>query len=221
MKNLSFVTAFVTTALVASLASAQAPSQIDRGVAVVDLKYIFDKFPWFTQQKEQVDNEIKAAEAEITADKKHLEELKAERDKCRKGTPEYTARDAQFTKAQIELGAKVQQTRKRFVEREANIYFNAYKHIVAEVEAYASHMGYSMVLRFNKDVLTEGEEGEARKVALLLNKPVVWLKANNPNNIYDPANRDITQGVLEMLIRRTNVSATSRAPAVPVRPTRQ
>jgi hypothetical protein len=110
----------------------------------------------------------------------------------------------------------VQNTRKRFVEREANLYLNAYKTIVAQVEEYARHMGYSMVLRYNMDLRTEDLEGDPRKVALQLNKPVVWIRDNNPQNIYDPNNRDITMGVLEVLKQRT-VGARPAGGAVPQR----
>jgi Skp family chaperone for outer membrane proteins len=214
VKKSLLVAAFVLTTLgVTSLASAQA--QPDRGVAVVDLKYIFDNFPWFKAQKDQVDGEIKAAEAEVAAEKKNVEQLKDERDKCKKGTADYQARDTQFTRAQIELGAKVQNTRKRFVEREANLYLNAYKTIVAQVEEYAKHMGYSMVLRYNKDLLTDEMEGDPRKVAVQLNKPVVWIRANNPQNIYDPNNRDITIGVLEVLKQRYGAGANHQPHSVP------
>ena len=96
--NKSFlVAAIVTMTLGAtSLASAQTP---DRGVAVVDLKYIFDNFPLFLAEKKKVDAEIQAAEADVTADKNNVEGLKKSRDDCKKGTPDYNARDAQFTRA--------------------------------------------------------------------------------------------------------------------------
>src|SRR5262245_12331556 len=111
---------------VTSLASAQgqAQPQIDRGVAVVDLKYIFDNFPYFQEEKKKIDAAIKLAEGEVAADKKNVEQLKEARDNCKKGMPDYIARDAQLTRAQTELTIKVQQTRKQFVEREANAYFS-------------------------------------------------------------------------------------------------
>jgi Skp family chaperone for outer membrane proteins len=214
VKNL-LVAAIVTMTLgVTSLASAQAP---DRGVAVVDLKYIFDNFPLFLQEKEKVDVEIKAAEGVVTADKNNVEQLKAERDRSKKGTPDYNARDEQFTRAQIELGAKVQQTRRKFVEREANLYLQAYKTIVAQVEEYAVRQGYSMVLRYNKDLLGDDDVGDARKVALQLNKPVVWIRPNNPQNVYDANNRDITNAVLAILKQRYGDGAARQAPSVPSR----
>src|SRR5205085_9731780 len=112
----------------------------------------------------------------------------------------YNNRDAQFTRAQMEQGAKVQQTRKKSAEREANLYFQAHKTIVAQVEEYAKAMGYSLVLRYNKDLLDD--ESDARKVALQLNKPVVWIRPNNPQDVYDANNRDITGAVLALLKRR-------------------
>jgi Skp family chaperone for outer membrane proteins len=210
------VAALVTMTLgVTSLAGAQ--NRVDRGVAVVDLKYVFDNFPIFLQEKQKVDGEIKAAEAEVTAEKKRVEELKAQRDNCKRGTPDYTARDTQLTRAQTELSIKVQQTRKRFVEREANLYFQAYKLILATIEEYATYQGYTMVLRYNKDLLGEGEDTDARKVALQLNKPVVWILANNPQNIYDPANRDITYAVLESLKRKYGDGVARQPGSVPKR----
>jgi Skp family chaperone for outer membrane proteins len=212
VKNSLLVAAFVTMTLgVTSLASAQgqAQPQVDRGVAVVDLKYIFDNFPYFLAEKKKIDDDIKLAEAGVTADKKNVEDLKTARDACKKGMPDYINRDAQLTRAQTELTIKVQQTRKQFVEREANAYFNSYKIIVAQVEEYAKWAGYSMVLRYNKDLLDEGDD--ARKVALQLNKPVVWIRPNS-NQLHDQNNRDITNGVLEVLKQRYG-DGTARQPA--------
>ena len=111
----------------------------------------------------------------------------------KKGSGDYNARDVQLTRAQTELTFKVQQTRKKFVEREADLYFKAYKTIVAQVEEYAQHMGYSMVLRYNKELLAEDDGTDARKVALQLNKPVVWIRPNT-SQLYDPNNRDSSIG---------------------------
>ncbi len=216
MKNTLSVAALVTMTLgVTSLASAQ--SQVDRGVAVVDLKYIFDNFPFFLAEKQKIDDDIKKADTDLTAEKQTVEQLKVERDKCRKGTPDYFTRDAQLTRAQTELSVKVQTTKKKFVEREANLYFNAYKTIVQQVESYSLHQGYSLVLRYNRDLLDTEEASDARKVALQLNKPVVWLKPNS-TQLYDPNNRDITNAILEVLKQRVRSDgrqppAGRRAPA--------
>jgi outer membrane protein len=220
VKNSLFVAALVTMTLgVTSLATAQNQGQppIDRGVAVVDLKYIFDNFPYFQEEKKKIDAAIKAAEGEVTTDKEQLEQLKKARDQCKKGMPDYIARDAQVTRAQTELSIKVQQTRKQFVEREANAYFNAYKIIVAQVEEYAKFYGFSMVLRYNKDLLDPDETTDARKVALQLNKPVVWILPNS-NQVHDPNNRDITNGVLTVLKQRYGDGTARQAPGVPKKP---
>jgi Skp family chaperone for outer membrane proteins len=219
VKQSLLVAAMVTMTLgVTSRASAQNQAQIDRGVAVVDLKYIFDNFEYFKGEKAKIDNDIKLAEAEVATEKKNVEQLKDHRDLARKGTPEYINRDAQLTRAQTELTVKVAQTRKKFVEREANLYFTSYKIIVAQVEEYANWAGFSMVLRYNKDLLDSGEETDARKVALQLNKPVVWIRPNS-NQLYDQNNRDITAGVLDALRRRMQrpEGATRQAPGVPQR----
>ncbi len=218
MKNTLFVAALVTMTLgVTPKASAQGQAQIDRGVAVVDLKYIFDNFPWFTAEKQRIDDDLKKAETEMQAEKTAAEQLKAKRDECRKGTPDYVTRDQQLIRAQTELNVKIQTTRKKFVEREANLYFNAYKTIVAQVESYAAYYGYSLVLRYNKDLLDADESSDPRKVALALNKPVVWTKPNTAQ-LHDPNNRDITNGVLEVLKQRYQPAVGARqAPGVPQR----
>jgi Skp family chaperone for outer membrane proteins len=211
----SFLVAAIVMMTLAVSSSARAQGQVDRGVAVVDLKYIFDNFPLFLAEKEKVDKDIKAAEDEVVAEKKNLETLKTQRDECKKTSPEYASRDAQLTRAGTELQVKVTQTRKRFVEREATLYMQAYKTIVAEVGDYAAQRGYSMVLRYNKDLLGDPDDaGDARKVAQVLNKPVVWIRPNT-QNIYDPNNRDITNGVLEVLKQRYQGVGAAQRPGVP------
>lgn len=175
---------------------------VDRGVAVIDLRFIFEHYPRFKELKAVIDNDVKLEEEAIKTLKAQLESTKKLRDEARRGTTDYERLDGQLTQQQVNLQARVQQSRKKFMEREASIYANAYTEIVQEVDVYATHYGFSMVLRFNNDVLNDEERGEVREVAKHLNKPVVWLRRNNPQNHYDANNRDITPAILDRLSKR-------------------
>jgi Skp family chaperone for outer membrane proteins len=186
---------------------AQAQQVVDRGVAVIDLRYIFEKYPRFQEAKAVIDNDVKAEEEAIKGQKAQLESVKKQRDEARRGTTDYERLDGQLTQLQVSLQARIQQSRKRFMEREAFAYANAYKEIVQEVDGYARSRGFSMVLRFNNDVLNDDEVTEVREVAKQLNKPVVWIipnvpETNDPNWVFDQRNRNITPAILEILKRR-------------------
>jgi Skp family chaperone for outer membrane proteins len=205
--------------------AAQAQSQVDRGVAVIDLRYIFEHFPRFQEAKAAIDADVKGQENEIRARKEKLEDLKKRRDALRRTSTEYETLDNQLTRESAEFQAELQKQRRRIMGREAQAYYTSYKEIVQEVEQYAKSRGFSMVLRFNNDLLTEEEIIDVKEVAKQLNKPVVWLipnisDPNNPNAIFDPRNRDITPAILAILKHKYPGTANRTAPSVPQRPLR-
>lgn len=199
-----------------STARAQVQQQrIDRGVAVVDLKYIFDNYPRFTQAKEAMQNQVTRAEADVKTYKARVEQEIKRRDNYHPGQARYVEIDAHVTRMKIELQSMFTTQKKRFLQQEAEIYFTAYQEIVQQVAEHAMRLGYSIVFRFNGEMLRHGHN--VRKVAKHLNKPVVWLRPNNRENIYDPNNRDITEAVLKILKQRTVARNEPQPRGVPTR----
>jgi len=190
------------------------PSNIDRGVAVVDLKYIFDNYPRFKYLKEQMDDKVKRAEANVKGYKLQLEKKIKLRDEFPRGSARHDEIDSIVTKMRIELASLFTEQKKKFIRLEASIYFTAYKEIVQQVAKYAGDCGYSIVFRFNSAMLRD--DHDVRKVAKHLNKPVVWHRPNS-RHLYDPSNRDITKAVLNILKDRTTVRQNQVRGGVPTR----
>jgi Skp family chaperone for outer membrane proteins len=218
------VCAALSAGLAFSSAKAQNQPVVDRGVAVIDLRYIFEHYPKFQELKASIDADVKSQEADIKARKERLETLKKQRDSHRRVSTEYESLDNQLTRESADFQAHITNERKRIMAREATAYYTAYKEIVQEVALYAELRGFSMILRFNNDLLQEDEKGDVKEVAKHLNKPVVFLKPNlndpnNPNSIFDPRNRDITPAILAILKHKNPGSGTAPQRAtVPTRP---
>ena len=104
------------------------------------------------------------------------------------GTPDYQHLEESLVSQKAVIQGQIQMKRKEFVQKEAHLYFNAYKEISDEVKYFCEQRGISLVLNFNGDNISEGNPDEvARGIS---NKVVFFAK-----------NLDITPYVLQRFIQ--------------------
>jgi len=174
-------------------------------IALIDVKYIFEKHARFKMMMDDLKADVERAEAQVQAEREAIKKL-TERLENFRGTPEYKAMEEEVTKRQSDLAVQIQLQRKEFLQREARIYYNVYQEILQELSYYCPRNGIDIVLRFSGDPV---DVERPDSVLGYINRPVVWYGKD----------RDITGVILESLNRRfVDPSRMGTRPAPPPAP---
>jgi Skp family chaperone for outer membrane proteins len=158
-------------ALVVTLWAVSGTSALAQGIAIIDMKYIFDEYLKFKAMTEEMKASVEAAETDLKGRGEQINKLAKQLKALRADSPEYKQLDEQITKMRVELQTDMSVQKKRFLESEAKIYYTVYNEISQEVKAYAEAKRLILVLRFNGDPINEASPDE---IAKQLNKAVVY-----------------------------------------------
>ncbi len=157
-------------------------------IALIDVKFIFEKHARFKMMMDDLQADVERAEAQVQAERDAIKKL-AERLENFRGTPEYKAMEEEVAKRQSDLTVQIQLQRKEFLQREARIYYHVYQEILQELAYYCPQNGVDIVFRFSGDPV---DVENPNSVLGYVNRPVVWYGKD----------RDITGIILESLNRR-------------------
>jgi Skp family chaperone for outer membrane proteins len=168
--------------------------------ALIDLKYIFEHYPPFVQQKEDMDAAVILTETAVKLRKVSIDKLKSDIEKQERGSTQRRELERTMAEEQQELQAQVVEARKSFLEQEAKIYRDVYQDVLQVVNECMREQGYLAVLRFNSDAADE-ESSDPQDIAQQLNKPVVAYRKEV----------DITKDVLRRLNQKKDVRVTEKS----------
>jgi len=157
-------------------------------IALIDVKYIFEKHARFKMMMDELKADVERAEAQVKAEQETIKKL-AQRLENFRGTPEYKAMEEEVAKRQSDLTVQIQLQRKEFLQREARIYYTVYQEVLQELAYYCPRNGIDIVFRFSGDPV---DVELPNSVLGYVNRPVVWYGKD----------RDITGIILESLNRR-------------------
>lgn len=128
---------------------AAAPSTAHHGVAVIDIRYIFNKYSRFQQGLEGWKHEMENTRGLLKKDaegfEKQVEKLKA----LKPGTKEFKTLEEELARRESDQKVQVQIKEKEFNEKRAKLYLTAYQDISEAVKNYSDRNGISLVLDFN------------------------------------------------------------------------
>lgn len=171
-------------------------------IALIDIKYIFEKHARFKMMMDDLKADVERAEAQVQAEQEAIKKL-IERLENFRGTAEYKAMEEEVAKRQSDLTVQIQLQRKEFLQREARIYYHVYQEILQELAYYCPQKGVDIVFRFTGDPV---DVENPNSVLGFVNRPVVWYGRD----------RDITGIILESLNRRfVGPSETGARPTPP------
>ena len=194
-----------------SAVQSQAPSAGGTAVAVIDINFIFKNHTRFKASMEDIKKDIETFEAylrdertKITTQAERLKTLPA-------GYADYKELEESIASLHTSLQLETGRKRKDILEREAQIYYNAYKEVERVVENFATRFGIGLVIRFSGEEMDPTNRDSVLKG---VNRPVVY---NNGLNI--------TGDILNELNRQTpplpRQAGGSANPQIPVRGARR
>ena len=175
--SLSWATLGFTVLIVGMLApgaQSQQPAGANAtrfGVAVVDVTYIFKNHQRFKAMTDQMRGDVQKAEDALREERQRIANMEEQLKTFKAGTPEYKRLDEQITEQKANFNLEATRQRKDFLEREAQIYYQAYLEVQDAVKYYAQANNIGIVLRFNGDPI---EPGKREEVLRGINKAVVF-----------------------------------------------
>jgi Skp family chaperone for outer membrane proteins len=177
-------------------------------VAVIDVGYLFKNYKAFSQAMDDIKRDFEEFEKRVGEQRASMTQ-KAERLKSLPaGSAEYRQLEEELadatTKQRLEIGRK----QKERVEKEAKIYFNAYRRVEWEVQRFADRFGIDLVVRFNSEQM---DPAKPETVLQGINRFVVFHRSLN-----------ITDHIVGNLNTQVLAEpAENNRPHVPGQPTRQ
>jgi Skp family chaperone for outer membrane proteins len=140
-------------------------------VAVIDVALIFKHHDRFNGHMSDIKRDIEQFEAYVR-DQQNSMKSKAEELKTYNATsPEYRTKETELARLQADLQIKIGQERKKFLEREAGVYYHIYQEIEKSVKAFAQRARIGLVLRFNSEDMKEDDRAS---VLQGVNRAVVY-----------------------------------------------
>jgi Skp family chaperone for outer membrane proteins len=180
--------------LTASPARAQQPpmGQVSQGpsaIALVDVNYIFKRHVRLRAQLKDLGADAEKVQKDFERQLQQLQEQKQQLNTMKAGTPDYTRLEESLVSQQSIIQGQISLKRKEFVQKEAHLYYNAYREITDEVAYYCQQHGVAIVLNFNGDTI---HEENADDIARGISNKVVFYNKN----------LDITPAVLPRFVQQ-------------------
>jgi Skp family chaperone for outer membrane proteins len=184
------------------LAAPQASAQTGTNVAVIDIPYIFKNFTRFKQSIDDIKKDIDDYKTYVNDQQKRLREEASKLELYRPGTKEYKDVEETIARTKLEIQLESAKRQKEFMEREAQVYFNAYREVESAVSNFAKRNRIGLVLRYSGE---EMDPSQRDSIMQGVNRMVVYQDRLN-----------ITEMILEALNRGTPI-AQPDGPQIPKR----
>ena len=168
-------------------------------VALVDISLIFQENKRFAATMEDMKKDIQKFEEYVKQRRQQLQAKSEGLKQFEVGTPDYRSREATLAKESADLQVDIGLKKKEIMDREARVYYEAYKEVVNHVRAIASRHNIGIVMRYNSSQIDQNDRGS---VLAGVNRSIVYQ-----NQL------DVTQLVLQSINARTPVG-TPGTPAV-------
>jgi Skp family chaperone for outer membrane proteins len=195
-------------------AGAAGSSASGTSVAVIDIPLVFKNLTRFTQAMNDIKRDVDSYKEFFEGEQKKLRAEAEKIEQFKPGTPEYKQVEENVARMKVEMQLEASKRQKEFMDREAMVYYNAYREVEAAVTEFAQRYGIALVIRYSSEPM---DPAKKETVMQGINRMVVYQ-----------SRLDITNNILEILNRgtppvrqATQPTSPSRtgAPQIPPRPT--
>ena len=173
---------------VAPIASAQQQQNAAVPIVVVDLSKVFEQHPTFKGQMERIKAEVKQEEARFQAKGEEMKKRVQQLQTLKPSSAEFKTLEAEISFEQGRVQADMALKRKEFLEREAQVYFQTYTQVKAQIRAFSEANRIGLVLRYSSEKMNPNNR---QSVMAGVNQPIV----------YNEARLDITKFIVDGLTR--------------------
>jgi len=154
--------------------------QTPGGIALVDVNYIFKHHARLKGQLDDLRGEGEKVQKGFEEQMRAIQEQRkmlggTAADAFKPGTQQYIQLEEKLVNETSFIQGQVALKRKEFIQREAHLYFNAYREISDEVKYFCEKNGIALVLNFNGDVIHEDNPDD---IARGISNKVVYYNRN-------------------------------------------
>lgn len=187
-------------------AAGSAVAEPPGGIRVLDISIVFEKHEGFKARREEFKKDLQDFDARMRTERKALvAEAEAQKDFAQ-GSPEHKQSAEKIANMQADMQVRRQLKGTEFRDREAQIYYEAYRDIQEQVTQYCHQRGIVAVLRFDSRNI---DPAQRESVVEGLNRFVVYQ-----------AQLDITGDIINRVNRGVPPKEISRGPQIPRTPKR-
>jgi Skp family chaperone for outer membrane proteins len=172
-----------------AFAASQASAQTGTNVAVLDVPYIFKNFVRFKQSIDDIKKDIDDYKNVVNDQQRQLRDEAAKLELYKPGTKEYKDVEENIARMKMTFSLDSAKRQKDFMEREAQVYFTAYRELERVVATFAQRNRIGLVLRYSAE---EMDPSQRDSIMQGINRIVVYQDRLN-----------ITEMILEELNRGT------------------
>ena len=179
-------------------ASADPPHKI----GLIDMAHVFKEYKKFKAFRESIKQDIDRSQQQAELMQKQLLGIQQEMKMLRPESPEYAALEKQLIQKKNAYDIFRQDTQRKFLKKESDLYKTIYLDVAGMVEQYAEYYHYTLIIRFNRKSVQDAED--SKEILASMNRQIVYHQSKD----------DITNAVLKVLNERYTKTATAR-PANP------
>ncbi len=162
-----FATCLAWTCFTSGQASAQPPMasavQAPVGIALVDVNYIFKRHVRLKAQLADLQAEAAKVQQDFEQQLKNLQDQGKTLGTLKPGSEQYQHLEETMVTMKANIQGQIALKRKEFVQKEAHLYFNAYREITDEVKYFAEQRGIPLVMNFNGDNIRDDNPDEVAR----------------------------------------------------------
>lgn len=160
--------------------------ELPHKIGLVDMARVFKEYEKAVTLREDLKAEFAASEAKAkelhTKAQKLADQMKA----FKPGSVEYTDLEKKQGQAATDFELYRKNSQRTLMQRQADIYKTIYLEAMAQVERYAKHFGYTLVMQFNSEDL-DGDDPQKLEMSL------------RRNIVYHRDDDDLTDGIIKSL----------------------
>lgn len=199
--RISLTGATLVVGLISLGAAMPVHAQPAAGVRVLDIAAVFENHQGFKARREELRRDQQEFESYMrSARKAAVAEAEAQKS-FEAGSPEFKKHQLTLVNMQADMQVKAQLKASEMRERDARIYFEAYREIQEQVSQYSQQRGIVAVLRFDSRAI---DPAQPESVVEGLNRPVVYQDG-----------LDITREIIDRVNRGVPPKDLTRKPQIP------
>lgn len=145
-------------------------------VAVIDINFIFKNHALFKAKMDDIKRDIETFEEHLRSQRTKITQQTERLKTLPAASQEFTALETSIAEQHTNLQLETSRKRKEILEREAKVYYNAYKHIEDAVALFADANGIGLVLRFSSEDM---DPTKRESVLAGVNRPIVFQRQLN------------------------------------------
>lgn len=181
----------VTPAQAQQRSSQQSSSQKQAPkIGLIDMGHVFKNYEKFKVLREDLKSEIGSVDQKAKSMAREIQNLQKQMKQLNEDSQEYIDRENKLAQMSSEFETLRKVNQRKFLRKESKIYKTIYMEVADAVEKYAQYYNYTLIIRFNRDSISEAED------------PKQVIKGMNRNVVYYQPRNDITESVLNYLNKK-------------------